>query len=349
MRRTLLLIVAFLSLVIIDTTFSQILFTENFSYTSGDSLTANGWLRHSGSQGQILVATPGLTYSGYVLSNIGNSARLDTVGSSGIDVNKPTIPDSTNSVYASFMVNVSYASTTGDYFFHVGNTTLGSIFRGKVFAKDSLGALRLGISKLSNTGTYSPVAYNYNTTYLIIIKYKFNTGSAIDDEVSMFIFSASIPVSEPGSPTVGPLTDATPTGDLNNVGTVALRQGTNTARQILLIDGIRVFKSWGNLVGITPITEVAEDFSLSQNYPNPFNPSTKINFSIPERSFVTLKVYDMLGKEVMELVNNNFSAGTYAVDMNANGLSTGIYMYSISASTESGNVLRDTKKLMLVK
>lgn len=349
MRRILLLVVAVLSFAIVNRSESQILFNENFSYTAGDSLTANGWLRHSGSQGQILVATPGLIYNGYPLSNIGNSARLDTVGSSGIDVNKPIIPDSTNSVYASFMVNVSYASTTGDYFFHIGNITLGSIFRGKVFAKDSLGSLRLGVSKLSNTGTYSPVAYNYNTTYLIIVKYKFNTGSLIDDEVSMFIFNSAIPGTEPVSPTVGPLTDATPTGDLSNVGTVALRQGTNTARPILLIDGLRVFKSWNNIVSVSNISTVAENFSLSQNYPNPFNPSTKINFSIPERSFVTLKVYDMLGKEVMELVNNNFSAGTYAVDMNANGLSTGIYMYSISASTESGNTLRDTKKLMLVK
>ena len=349
MRRILLLIVVVLSLAIVERSSGQILFDENFSYPSGDSLTAHGWLRHSGTQGQILVATSGLTYSGYPLSNIGLSAKLDTVGSSGIDINKPiTTPDSTNNVYVSFLVNVSYATSAGEYFFHVGNTTLATTFRGKVFAKDTLGTLRFGISKTSNTGTYSPVAYNYGTTYLIIVKYKFNTGSTIDDEVSMFVFNAGIPGSEPTA-TVGPLTEATANGDLSNFGTVVLRQGVNTARPILLIDGIRVFKTWGNLVSVSNISTVAENFSLSQNYPNPFNPSTKINFSLPERSFVTMKVYDMLGKEVMTLVNSNYSAGTYAVDMNAAALSTGIYMYSVEARTESGNILKDTKKLTLVK
>ncbi len=99
--------------------------------------------------------------------------------------------------------------------------------------------------------------------------------------------------------------------------------------------GLDLISLVGSTVGINQNgTEIPAKYNLSQNYPNPFNPSTKINFSIPERGFVTLKVYDMLGKEVMQLVNSDYSAGTYAVDMNANGLSTGIYMYSISATTE---------------
>ncbi len=348
MRRLLLLFMVLLSLAIVEKASGQILFDENFNYPNGDSLTAHGWIRHSGGQSQILVATPGLIFSNYPLSNIGNSAKLDTVGASGIDVNKPIVPDSTNSVYVSFMVNVQYASTTGEYFFHVGNLVLGSAFRCKVFAKDSLGTLRFGYSKLSNTATYSTTPYNYNTTYLLVAKYTFNTGSLIDDAVSLFIFSGAAPGTEP-APTIGPLTDATAAGDLNNFGTVVLRQGVNTSRPILLIDGIRVFKSWGNIVGVAPVSTIAENFSLSQNYPNPFNPSTKINFSIPERGFVTMKIYDLLGKEVAELVNGDYSRGTYAVDYNAAGLSSGIYIYSIEAKTESGNVFKDTKKLTLVK
>lgn len=93
----------------------------------------------------------------------------------------------------------------------------------------------------------------------------------------------------------------------------------------------------------------ANQFSLSQNYPNPFNPLTKISFSLPERSFVTLKVFDMLGREVMQPVNSNYSAGTYAVDFNAEGLSSGIYFYSIEAATVNGNIFKDTKKLSLIK
>lgn len=90
-------------------------------------------------------------------------------------------------------------------------------------------------------------------------------------------------------------------------------------------------------------------FSLSQNYPNPFNPSTKINFSIPERGIVTLKVFDMLGREITELVNGNFSTGKYAVDFNAKDLSSGIYLYSLEVKSENGNIYKDTKKFSFVK
>ncbi|MBK9334995.1 MAG: T9SS type A sorting domain-containing protein [Ignavibacteria bacterium] len=66
-------------------------------------------------------------------------------------------------------------------------------------------------------------------------------------------------------------------------------------------------------------TEVPEQFSLSQNYPNPFNP-TNIEFSLPEKSFVKLKVFDIAGKEVAELVNENLSAGTFKYEFNAENL-----------------------------
>jgi len=86
------------------------------------------------------------------------------------------------------------------------------------------------------------------------------------------------------------------------------------------------------------------NYSLSQNYPNPFNPSTKISYQIPRSGHVTLKVYNALGKEVMTLVNMEKSIGRYSVDFNAQGLSSGIYFYSI----QSGSFF-ETKKMMLIK
>ena len=85
-------------------------------------------------------------------------------------------------------------------------------------------------------------------------------------------------------------------------------------------------------------------FFLYQNYPNPFNPSTKIKYSIPHSSFVTLKVYDLLGKEVAILVNEEKPVGYYEIEFNGNNLSSGIYFYSM----ETGN-FSDTKKLILIK
>ncbi|NOS85558.1 MAG: T9SS type A sorting domain-containing protein [Ignavibacteria bacterium] len=91
------------------------------------------------------------------------------------------------------------------------------------------------------------------------------------------------------------------------------------------------------------------EFSLEQNYPNPFNPETKISFSLPEAGFVTLKIYDLLGREVMLLVNRNYSAGSYSTRLDAAGLGSGIYFYTLEARTKSGRIFKDTKKLSLVR
>ncbi|MDD5362515.1 MAG: T9SS type A sorting domain-containing protein [Ignavibacteria bacterium] len=106
------------------------------------------------------------------------------------------------------------------------------------------------------------------------------------------------------------------------------------------------------VIGVQNIsTEVPTSFSLSQNFPNPFNPSTKIRFSIPENGklksengIITLKVYDILGKEVAALVNERMQPGTYEVNFNADGLSSGVYFYKLSA----GNFL-ETKRMLLLK
>ncbi|MGE5352816.1 MAG: T9SS type A sorting domain-containing protein, partial [Acidobacteriota bacterium] len=85
-------------------------------------------------------------------------------------------------------------------------------------------------------------------------------------------------------------------------------------------------------------------FSLGQNYPNPFNPSTKISYSIPNESFVELKIFDMLGREVASLVNNVQPKGEYNVEFNASDLTSGVYIYSIQTGE-----FRASKKLLLVK
>ncbi len=95
----------------------------------------------------------------------------------------------------------------------------------------------------------------------------------------------------------------------------------------------------------TPVSSLIPSvYSLSQNYPNPFNPSTKINFSLPKQGYVSLKVYDVLGKEVMTLVNGQMTAGSYAVDFNASDLSSGVYFFRM----ESGE-FSDIKRMMLIK
>ena len=96
--------------------------------------------------------------------------------------------------------------------------------------------------------------------------------------------------------------------------------------------------------GVEQISGLPQDFNLSQNYPNPFNPSTKIEYSIPEESFVQLKVYDVLGNEVATLVDEEQSAGSYRADFSGSDLSSGLYI----AKLQTGNYSR-TIKMTLMK
>jgi len=83
---------------------------------------------------------------------------------------------------------------------------------------------------------------------------------------------------------------------------------------------------------------------LSQNYPNPFNPVTKISFDIPKQSFVILKIYDMLGREVETLVNDVKAPGYYVVDFNGSELSSGVYFYRFQSAG-----FTDIKRMLLIR
>jgi hypothetical protein len=94
----------------------------------------------------------------------------------------------------------------------------------------------------------------------------------------------------------------------------------------------------------TDTDDKASYFSLLQNCPNPFNPSTKIKFSVPQLSQIQIKVYDMLGKEIETLVNEEKAAGSYEMAWYADGLPSGVYFYRLQA----GDFV-ETKKMILMK
>ena len=89
---------------------------------------------------------------------------------------------------------------------------------------------------------------------------------------------------------------------------------------------------------------IPERFALYQNYPNPFNPTTRINFDIPRQSFVKLKVYDILGREVSTLINSEYPPGTHSFDFNGSNLASGVYFYRL----EAGDFVQ-IKKMVLIK
>ncbi len=124
----------------------------------------------------------------------------------------------------------------------------------------------------------------------------------------------------------------TPDGNTAYIGTFS--NTTSRLQKLSLVpNGVEITSS-----------EIPSGYELSQNYPNPFNPSTVINFSIPTNGLVTVKVFDVLGQEIAELVNEVKSAGSYQIDFNAANLSSGMYIYRISSGKFNA-----TRKMMLLK
>ncbi len=143
--------------------------------------------------------------------------------------------------------------------------------------------------------------------------------------------------------------------DVNNItqGTYRVicdRFGYFTAERNVVVgsvspDTINFYMTRVGVIGIEPISGITpKTFSLSQNYPNPFNPSTKINLDIPKNTYVKIIVYDLLGKDIEVLVNEQLSAGSYRIDWNAAKYASGIYFYRIITSE-----FTDIKKMVLLK
>jgi flagellar hook assembly protein FlgD len=107
-----------------------------------------------------------------------------------------------------------------------------------------------------------------------------------------------------------------------------------------------------NSIDTNPI--VIHEFSLSQNYPNPFNPSTSIKFELAKSSVIQLKIYDILGREVRELVNEQLAAGPYDIlwnGKNKHGISvgSGVFIYEIKAQAAGQVVFRQSRKMVLLR
>ncbi|HMN49109.1 MAG TPA: T9SS type A sorting domain-containing protein [Ignavibacteriaceae bacterium] len=110
------------------------------------------------------------------------------------------------------------------------------------------------------------------------------------------------------------------------------------------LDGTFEYSKVVNVSGITP-----SEFSLDQNYPNPFNPSTNVSFSVPVKSNVTIEVFNLIGQKVMTLAQGEFEAGKHSVQLNGSSMSSGIYLFKLTAVGENGSQFTSSKKMTLLK
>lgn len=252
----------FLLVVALFTVFANVgwgqLLNENFSYTLGTALTANGWTAHSGgTTNLIIVGASTITYPGYLSSGTGLETSLAT---SGQDVNKTFTQQTSGTVYASCLVNITSATTTGDYFFHLGASTIGSDYHGKVYIKkDASGNLAFGISKIGAVAdaVFTPFSYAAGTTYLLVLRYTIVSG-ATNDYASIYIN----PTLNAVEPVTGWITSTDTPADLASIGSVGLRQGSSTA-PALKLDGIRVATTWADIVGPVFVAPTTQAYNIS--------------------------------------------------------------------------------------
>ena len=135
---------------------------------------------------------------------------------------------------------------------------------------------------------------------------------------------------------------------INNAGitkdNLLMRMSEDDFDRVIEVNLKSVFNGVFSYSNVVEVDFVLENYSLSQNYPNPFNPSTSISFTLTTKTFVTLKIYNILGNEITTLVNELIPGGNHKVQFDATGLPSGIYLYSIIA----GDFV-ETKKMVLMK
>ena len=285
--------------------------------------------------------------SGYILAGIhdGGAYLSTNNGSSWIRVDSGWTTanvlsfaiNASGNIFAGIEGGVYLSTNNGSSWTNIGLTNTGEVFSLAINASGNIfaGEYREGVYLSTNDGTSW-------------------TQTSLD---SMFVYALAINRSGDifaGTTSGGASGGAVYHSTNNGSSWTEVNNGlTNTNVYSLAIDSSGyifagtaggVFRSMNSTTDVKTQHTIAKEFALLQNYPNPFNPSTVISYQLPVNGYVTLKVYDVLGREVKTLVNDRQTAGTHSVTFDARTLASGVYFYRLSAGS-----FVSTKKLMLIK
>ena len=332
--------VAFFATALVSVTAWGQLLTEDFNYTDGALLTANGWTAFSGGGTNAITVhtTSALTYSGYTGSGIGNGVSLTTSGEDDRKGLSSAITSGT--LYLSALVNVSAAQTTGDYFLspYCSSGTGGGYF-GRIFIKSTTGGFYFGVSKNTTSPNYESTVRSLSTTYLIVLKYTIvgsNASGTTDDQVDFFV-NPTISASEP-TPTISVIAveqDIYGTAGFDNV---ALRQGAAANTPTMNVDGIRVATTWGGIplpVELTSFTALAGKNSVELAW----NTATEVNdygFDIERAIHSGLNGLRDWAK-VGFVSGNGTSNAPHSYSFADNSVMFGTYSYRLKQIDRNGN------------
>ncbi len=308
------------------------LLVENFDYTAGSLLHDSGWTVITSGEPNISIVTPGLEYSGYALSGNGNAAALQPDGE---EVMKSFAPQDSGTVYVSFLISVSSATTvvSGNNVFYLGpeGTYILNKYWSANIRTNSSGQLSFGVGKLGSVA-FTDYVYALNTTYLIVIAYEFITGDN-NDIISIWIdppLDGTIPAPDDGH---------TVSYEAAAFKEIVLTQWDSEPS--FIIDGIQITTEWPfkNTVVSAGGKAVPETMHMAQNYPNPFNPRTTIAYELSQHKQVTLTVFSISGQRIKTLVDMPQGPGSFEVrwdgkDETGHQAASGQYLFQLRQGKE---------------
>ncbi len=309
---------------------SQNVVTDDFIYAPADSLEGLGnWYRSGlNTAFNIKVVAPGLVYSGYSGSALGNSCQIANAGNGDIVYTNFSTPIVSGAAYLSFMVRVDAlpSSVTEGYFISFNPNTGGTNLNTALHIKRlTATTFNLGVRK-QNPPAYSNSVFEVGKTYLVVLKYSIIAGMS-NDSSSLYVFENGVPTQEPAIPTAG-----TTSGD-DYTGQASVYLNNNYAQNGLQgcdikVDGIRVGNSWATSILSNPISAVSENSEskiLARNFPNPFQSETTIKYQVPDRGLVSIDIYDASGVHCATLLHDYLEGGEHETIWNADKFPAGMY------------------------
>ncbi|MBI5022320.1 MAG: S8 family serine peptidase [Ignavibacteriales bacterium] len=251
--------------------------------------------------------------------------RYDITNKSGADI---------NNLYAGLFMDWDITGGQAEYWKFNRTTFQQDMDMGYAWNSGNPATVYCGVRALDGAGAYRALLNNSAITLTRSSKYNWLSGGyvTVDSVQDIHFVISSIPLS---------LQD----GEKKMIGFALL--GAKNLDQLWAASDAAKSK-WIAIKKLLDVTNEGEGvptkFALSQNYPNPFNPSTKINYELPTAGWVTLKVFDVLGREVATLVDETKRIGRYEVEFDGSELTSGVYFYTLRAGS-----LISTKKLLLMK
>ncbi len=305
-----------------------------YTYISGGQKLV---LNHTGVKA--ITTADSTFYFTYIRNHKGVVKAGDT-----LTVNGNSIPDT---VFVQGQAKFSlHKFTAEDSINTVSISTVGGAFK----ATSASGVKFLPLSAIGQYGkwavtinTDSVTTKSPNVSFTVIPRDKYYNVTTKDTVIVNITTSLSSGILNFGSNPkviVGPTTITGPLTNAKGNPTLQVSVFTSDNSHLYAASAIKSLV----VVGVENPQELPKSFALNQNYPNPFNPSTVISYDLPVKGDVTLKIYDVLGREVATLVNEKQNAGSYKVTFNASKLSSGVYFYQLQAGSFSS-----VKKLILMK